>query len=145
PAIAVLVGVSFLSPQSIRRLSLAVFVASIGLIVLALLFGVEVKGSRRWIFGLQPSEFLKPAFVVLAAWLFSESVKRRDVPGNILAFLLLGLSTGLLILQPDFGQTMLISTVWSALFFMAGLHWFWVVGLGGAGVCGVFAAYFLIP
>jgi cell division protein FtsW len=144
-ALAVMIGVSFLSPQALRRLALVVFVVSITLVVATLLFGVEIKGSRRWIAGVQPSEFLKPAFVVLAAWLFSENVKRPDVPGNILAVLLLACSASLLIMQPDFGQTMLISIVWCALFFMAGLHWFWVVGLGGAGVAGIVAAYNLIP
>jgi cell division protein FtsW len=144
-ALAVMIGVSFLSPQALRRLALVVFVVSITLVVATLLFGVEIKGSRRWIAGVQPSEFLKPAFVVLAAWLFSENVKRPDVPGNILAVLLLACSASLLIMQPDFGQTMLISIVWCALFFMAGLHWFWVVGLGGAGVAGIVAAYNFIP
>jgi cell division protein FtsW len=145
PGLAVMIGVSFLSPRSIRRLALVVFGISIALVVATLLFGAEIKGSRRWIFGIQPSEFLKPSFVVLAAWLFSESVKRRDVPGNILAILLLVSSISLLIMQPDVGQTMLISIVWCALFFMAGLHWFWVLGLGGAGASGIVAAYFLIP
>jgi cell division protein FtsW len=145
PALAIMVGVSFLSPQQIRRLALAVFLVSIALVVVTLLFGAEVKGSKRWIAGIQPSEFLKPAFVVLAAWLFSENVKRPDVPGNILAILLLACSAALLIMQPDFGQTMLISIVWGALFFMAGLHWFWMVGLGGVGAGGIFAAYMLLP
>ncbi|GLS21268.1 cell division protein FtsW [Labrys miyagiensis] len=145
PALMVMVGVSFLSPQALRRLALAVFIVSIMLVVATLLFGAEVKGSKRWIAGIQPSEFLKPAFVVLAAWLFSENVKRPDVPGNILAILLLTCSAGLLIMQPDFGQTMLISIVWGALFFMAGLHWFWMVGLGGIGTVGIVAAYHFIP
>ncbi|MDQ0395260.1 FtsW/RodA/SpoVE family cell cycle protein [Labrys monachus] len=145
PALAIMVGVSFLSPRSIRRLALAVFLVSIMLVVATLLFGAEIKGSRRWIVGIQPSEFLKPAFVILAAWLFSENVKRPDVPGNILAILLLAWSAGLLIMQPDFGQTMLISIVWGALFFMAGLHWFWMVGLGGVGAGGILLAYQFIP
>ncbi|MDZ5451856.1 putative peptidoglycan glycosyltransferase FtsW [Labrys sp. ZIDIC5] len=144
-ALMVMIGISFLSPQSIRRLALVMFLVSIALVAATLLFGAEVKGSRRWIAGIQPSEFLKPAFVVLAAWLFSENVKRPDVPANILAMLLLACSAGLLILQPDFGQTMLISIVWGALFFMAGLHWFWMVGLGGVGVVGIVAAYQFIP
>jgi cell division protein FtsW len=145
PAMAVMLGVSFMSPRAIRRFALSMFVASAALVVCTLLFGVEVKGSRRWILGLQPSEFLKPAFVVLTAWLFSEGIKRRDVPGNWLACLLLALSAGLLILQPDFGQTMLLSIVWGALFFLAGLHLFWVLGLAGLGAGGIFAAYLFIP
>jgi cell division protein FtsW len=145
PAAAVLVATSFLSPRDTRRAALLLFVLGMGLIILALMFGHEVKGSRRWIFGIQPSEFVKPAFVILAAWAFSEGAKRRDVPGNILALLLLPITVIPLILQPDFGQTMLLSIVWACLFFMAGLHLFWVVGLGGAGAASVFLAYKLVP
>ena len=128
PAMAVLIAVSFLTPRQVRRMAVIVFLASMALIVLALLFGHEVKGSRRWIFGIQPSEFLKPAFVILVAWAFSEGGKRRDVPGTLLAVLLWPITIVPLMLQPDFGQTMLVSLVWMALFFMAGLHWFWVFG-----------------
>jgi cell division protein FtsW len=145
PAFGVMIGVSFLSPRSIRRAALITFAVSMLLVVATLVFGVEVKGSRRWIFGIQPSEFLKPSFVILAAWLFSEGVKRRDVPGNILSMLLLVSAVSPLVMQPDFGQTMLIAIVWCALFFMAGLHWFWVLGLGGAGAAGIMAAYIFIP
>ncbi|QXX74551.1 FtsW/RodA/SpoVE family cell cycle protein [Methylovirgula sp. HY1] len=136
---------SLLSPRHVRRAALIIFVVSMGLILLALVFGHEVKGARRWIFGIQPSEFLKPAFVVLAAWAFAEGGKRQDVPGNLLALLLLPLTIVPLILQPDFGQTMLLSLVWATLFFMAGLHWIWVVGIGGVGVSGMFLAYKFVP
>ena len=122
-----------------------VFCLGIGLVVAAIMFGHEVKGAKRWIFGIQPSEFVKPAFVVLAAWAFSEGARRRDVPANILALLLLPATIVPLILQPDFGQTMLISMVWAALFFMAGLHWFWVAGIGGVGASGVLLAYKFVP
>jgi len=145
PTIAVLIATSFLSPRHVRRAALIVFVVSMALIIVALLFGHEVKGSKRWILGVQPSEFLKPAFVILVAWAFSEGGKRKDVPGNLIAILLLPLTIVPLILQPDFGQTMLISLVWAALFFMAGLHWFWVAGIGGVGASGVLLAYKFVP
>lgn len=145
PSVAVLVASSFLSPRQVRRVALVVFLISITLIIVALLFGHEVKGSRRWILGIQPSEFLKPAFVILVAWAFSEGAKRRDVPANLLAILLLLLTIVPLILQPDFGQTMLVSLVWVALFFMAGLHWFWMAGIGGAGLGGALLAYKFVP
>jgi cell division protein FtsW len=145
PAIVVLIATSFLSPRHVRRTALLIFLVSMALIIIALLFGHEVKGSKRWILGIQPSEFLKPAFVILAAWAFSESGNRRDVPGNLLALLLLPITIVPLILQPDFGQTMLISLVWAALFFMAGLHWFWVAGIGGIGMSGVLLAYKFVP
>jgi cell division protein FtsW len=145
PAVAALVAASFLSPRQVRRLALCVFLVSMALIIVALLYGHEIKGSRRWIFGVQPSEFLKPAFAVLAAWAFSEAGKRRDVPANLLAVLLLLMTIVPLILQPDFGQTLLVSLVWAALFVMAGLHWFWVAGISGAGLGGALLAYKLVP
>ena len=117
--------------------------------VLAFQFGPEIKGAHRWIMiggmGLQPSEFLKPAFVLISAWAFSEGARRKDMPGALLALVLLPLTIVPLILQPDFGQTMLITIVWCGLFFVAGLHWFWVLGLGGAGFVGIVAAYEFLP
>jgi cell division protein FtsW len=145
PSVAVLVATSFLSPRQVRRVALFVFLVSMALIIVALLYGHEIKGSRRWIFGVQPSEFLKPAFVVLVAWAFSEGGSRRDVPANLLAALLLLMTIVPLILQPDFGQTMLVSLVWAALFIMTGLNWLCVAGIGGAGVGGALLAYKLVP
>jgi cell division protein FtsW len=146
PSALLMVATSFLSPRHVRRAALIVFVISLGLTILTLLFGVEVKGSRRWIFGVQPSEFLKPAFIVLAAWAFSEGASgRAKLAGVGLALLLLPITIGPLIAQPDFGQTMLISLVWAALFFMAGLHWFWVAGVGGVGAVGAALAFRFSP
>ena len=145
PSSLAMIAVSMISPRWVRRSSLLLFIAAMGLIVLALMFGQEVKGSRRWIFGVQPSEFVKCAFVVLAAWAFAEGGRRKDVPGNLLAILILPATIIPLILQPDIGQTMLVSMVWAALFFMAGVHWFWVFGLGGAGMGGLFLAYKFLP
>ncbi len=143
PSAAMLATTSFLSPRHARRAALLLYAVSLGLILLALFYGAEVKGSRRWIAGLQPSEFIKPAFVILAAWAFTEST-RPGAPralARVLSILILPVTIVPLILQPDFGQTMLIALVWAALFFMAGLHWFWVLGLGGAGLVGGLAAY----
>ncbi|MBV1701351.1 MAG: putative lipid II flippase FtsW [Hyphomicrobiales bacterium] len=145
PAIAIMLGVSSLSPRMVRRSALAGYIAMIVLILLALKFGHEIKGARRWIFGIQPSEFLKPCFVVLAAWAFSEGAKANRLPGNYIAILLLPLTAIPLLLQPDFGQTMLISIVWASLFFMAGVHMIWILGIGGIGSLGVIAAYKLSP
>ena len=143
PTAILMIATSFLSPRHVRRAALALFAISLGLIIAALLFGAEVKGARRWIFGVQPSEFIKPAFVVLAAWAFTESGRPGPtaILAKILAFLVLPMTIVPLILEPDFGQTMLVSVVWASLFFLAGLHWFWVVGVGGLGVLGGFAAF----
>jgi cell division protein FtsW len=149
PALLIMIPVSFLSLRHLRRLALIVYAAGMVLILLAFQYGPEIKGAHRWIMigplGLQPSEFVKPAFVVLSAWAFSEGARRKDVPGTLLAFLLLPATIIPLILQPDFGQTMLVTIVWCGLFFVAGLHWFWVMGLGGAGLVGIVAAYQFLP
>src|SRR5690606_30128620 len=118
------------------------------LMVAVLHFGVEVKGARRWIslagVSIQPSEFLKPAFVIICAWLFAERRRDPHMPGTALAILLVAVAVTLLISQPDFGQTMLVSGTWGAMFFMAGMPWLWIVAIGAIGVVGAFSAYTLI-
>jgi cell division protein FtsW len=149
PALAVMLSTSFLPPRYIRRLAVVVFVLSLALIAATIQFGAEVKGARRWIVllgvNIQPSEFLKPAFVILIAWLFGESARRPEMPANTIALALLLVAVTGLVLQPDFGQTMLVALVWSALFFLAGMRIFWVIGLGGAAVVGLATAYMFIP
>ncbi|NRG17838.1 putative lipid II flippase FtsW [Rhizobiales bacterium] len=149
PAIVIMLGVSALSPRQVRRLALFVFLGSVALMVATLFLGVEVKGARRWVqlggISLQPSEFLKPAFVILVAFLLSESGRRREVPGGLFAGLLFLICVALLVAQPDFGQTMLLSMVFAALFFLNGLPWLAIIPLGLLGVGGLFAAYALLP
>ncbi len=149
PSLIVMLTVSFLSPRQIRRSALIVLVISVALIVVTLMFGAEVKGARRWItilgVNIQASESAKPAFVVVVAWLFSESARRPEMPATSMALAaLLGLVT-LLVLEPDFGQTMLILMVWGALFFIAGMRMVWVFGLAGSAAAGLFGAYLLVP
>ena len=149
PSFMVLIGVSFLSPRQVRRSALIVFAISVLLIVATLLVGPEVKGARRWItligVNIQASESAKPAFVVLAAWLFAESARRPEMPATSIALVLLLTLVSLLVMEPDFGQTMLILMVWGALFFIAGMRMFWVMGLAGAAMAGLFGAYLLVP
>jgi cell division protein FtsW len=83
--------------------------------------------------------------VILVAWLFAESARHPEMPANSIALALLLVAVAGLVMQPDFGQTMLVALVWSALFFLAGMRMVWVVGLGGAAVIGLASAYMLIP
>ncbi|MCC6887702.1 MAG: putative lipid II flippase FtsW [Hyphomicrobiales bacterium] len=149
PAIAVMMVTSMLPPRLIRRIALAIFGISLVLMLLTLLYGAEVKGARRWLvllgISVQPSEFLKPAFVVLIAWLFGESARRPEMPANTIALGLLAVVILGLVMQPDFGQTMLILAVWGALFFLAGMRLIWVAGLGGAAMVGLAGAYVTVP
>ena len=149
PAIAIMFGISFLSPRQVRRAAMILLVMSLAAMVLALFFGVEVKGSRRWIsigsFSIQPSEFMKPAFVVICAWLFAEHARQPEIPGNLFAIILFGIVAALLVAQPDLGQTILTAAVWGGMFFMAGMPWLWIIILGGAGVGGLLTAYTFLP
>jgi cell division protein FtsW len=149
PALGAMLFVSFLEARQIRRVSIILLVAMMILMVVVLYVGVEVKGARRWVslagLSVQPSEFLKPAFVIICAWLFAEHKRQPDIPGNILAILLLGVVLALLVAQPDLGQTMLVLGTWGAMFFMAGMSWFWIAAFGIAGAGGAFAAYTIFP
>jgi cell division protein FtsW len=149
PACLVMIAVSFLNHRQLRRLSLAVFIVCLAMTAATLVYGAEVKGARRWIvlagINIQPSEFVKPAFVILISWLFAESTRKSDVPANTIALGLLLSVVAILVLQPDFGQTMLIALVWGALFFMAGMRMIWMAGLAGTAAVGLAGAYFMVP
>jgi cell division protein FtsW len=149
PALGVMIGLSFLSPRQVRRTAMVILAVSLLMMVAALFFGIEVKGARRWItiagISIQPSEFMKPAFVVICAWLFAEHARQPEIPGNLFAIILFGIVAALLVAQPDLGQTILTSIVWGGMFFMAGMPWLWISLLGGIGIAGVFGAYLTLP
>lgn len=148
PAVAVLAGVSMLNVKQVRRLAAGVFAASFLLMAATLVAGPEIKGATRWLsvgpISIQPSEFVKPAFAVLAAWLFSEGARGR-IPGAAIAFGLFAAVAVVLALQPDFGQLSLVTLVFAGLFFLSGLSWFWIGMLGGVTMAGSLAAYSLVP
>jgi cell division protein FtsW len=149
PAIAVMIGLSFLTPRQVRRTAIVLLVIALAMMILALFFGIEVKGSRRWVtlagISIQPSEFMKPAFVVVCAWLFAEHARQPEIPGNLFAIILFGIVASLLVAQPDLGQTILTTAVWGGMFFMAGMPWIWIILLGVCGVGGLLTAYYVFP
>jgi cell division protein FtsW len=141
--------VSLLNPWQIRRLALFLFCFGALLMILTLLQGAERNGAARWLavgsLVIQPSEFVKPGFVVLSAWLFSESVKRPDMPAIELAALLLALFVALLVFQPDMGQSIIAICVWCGLFFLSGYSWRLVPLFACLAAAGFTAAYFSMP
>ncbi|MCA3556399.1 MAG: cell division protein FtsW [Aestuariivirga sp.] len=147
-AAPVLVTLSFFPPRYARRAGLFVFCAALGLMAAALFFGPEIKGAHRWInigpVSLQPSEFAKPAFVVVAAWFLAEHTRRPEMPGQIIALLFAAAFVGLLVMQPDYGQTALVILTFGSMLLIYGISWFTVLGLGALGAAGVFAAYELV-
>lgn len=144
-----MLGVSALSPKGARRLAVLALAGSLLLMLALPLIGYEVKGATRWVrigsFGLQPSEFLKPALIVTAAWLFAEEKRGAPVPGRAIAFIIFGISVALLMIQPDFGQSVLLTLCFGGVFFASGLSWLWVAILGGLAVSGSTLAYFTFP
>ncbi len=122
---AVMIVVSFFSPSGVRRLAFALLAASLGGMVLVLLYGADFNGAQRWLsfagYSLQPSEFAKPAFVVVIGWLFAEANENRDMPAAPIAFFIWLVLVVLLILQPDVGQTALISATAGIMYVLAGL------------------------
>ncbi|HWI27337.1 MAG TPA: putative peptidoglycan glycosyltransferase FtsW [Stellaceae bacterium] len=148
-ALAVMFVVSLQSPRMVRRIALVGFVISLILLAYTLVGGVEIKGARRWIslpgLSLQPSEFVKPCFAVISAWLFSQYRLREDFPGHWIAIGLYLMIVVLLIKQPDLGQTALVSAVWFTQFFLAGLRLYWVAAGMASGAAGLIGAYITLP
>ena len=135
---------SFFSKDNVRRFSVLLFLITFLALILLPFFGTDFgKGATRWYsfgFGsIQPSEFLKPVFVVFSAWLIAESEKINGPPGNFLSFLMAVLITLLLIVQPDFGQAALILFGWGVVYFVGGAPIILLIIIAGAVIClGIF-------
>lgn len=143
--IGIMLAVSMMQARMIRRLSLIVFLAALALMVCVLIFGDEINGARRWLrlggFSLQPSEFAKPAFIVLSAWAFSETQKQIDMPARSIAVGLLLVLVALLLMQPDVGQTFLAGAIWATLFVLSGQPLVWAGVFAAIGILGLAGAY----
>jgi cell division protein FtsW len=146
---AILIGVSVLPHRTIRILAILMLLFSIVLLLATLQFGEEAKGARRWIYifgySFQPAEAVKPAYAVVGAWLFSQWMVKRDVPGWQIATGLLLVIIAVLLLQPDVGQTALMVFTWLVLLFLSGISWWLIIGLGFLGIASAFVAYLFFP
>jgi cell division protein FtsW len=147
-AITILVGTSMIDSATTRIAAAAIF--ALGLIGawLALVVGVDINGAHRWLdFGglaLEPSEFLKPAFAILAAAFLADKLK-RGFPGELVTVALLAPAIIILLLQPDVGQTMLLSALCVVMLFLGGLAYYWLVAIGAGGGLLAVLAYVLHP
>ncbi len=125
-AIIVMFSVSLLNTKQIRRLSLAVFIISFIILAAMPWIGLEKKGAVRWIIvpilnvSLQPSEFLKPAFIIVLSTLLAEKYRNKQFKGFTYAFILYIAATGLLIIQPDIGMAVVLTAATVCLFYLAG-------------------------
>lgn len=145
-SLIVMVLVSLMTPRGVRRLAVGLAgVALIGMVA-TLFLGAEIKGASRWLqiagLSVQPSEFIKPAFAVIAAWLFADTGRQFSFPGNRMATGLFFIIALLLLLQPDLGMTLVITAIWGAEFFLAGLPLVLVVLVAVLLMGGLVGAYF---
>lgn len=147
PAFIVMIGVSLLDSRTLWRVASVVFAGGILAMIAVLFVGVEVKGAHRWLplpfISLQPSELVKPSFAVAAAWILARQKENPAFPGHKIAAAMFAATAGLLLLQPDFGMTILLTCMFGAQVLLAGLPWRHVGMLGGGAAAGSVAAYFI--
>lgn len=141
--------VSLLEPKMVRRICTLGFAGGIVMMILVLLVGPEIKGSTRWLsigpIALQPSEFIKPCFFVVVAWMFSEKLKTSEFPGYAIGTMFYLLVVILLVLQPDIGTALTTTVVWAGMFFLAGLPIIFIGFIAIAGMIAAVGAYLVFP
>ena len=144
-ALTVMLACSMLTPGMIRRLGVLGFALAFVALALLPLFGTDFgKGAVRWFsFGfasVQPSEFLKPGFIIVTAWLMAASAEVNGPSGKAISFVMTLIITGFLAMQPDFGQAMLILFGWGVIYFIAGAPMLLIGGvISLVGMAGTFA------
>ena len=149
PSFGIMFFVSILDNRNLKKFALILYFFSIFLIFLTLLFGTEIKGARRWIslFGLsiQPSEFAKPALIIITAWMFSKQQKEPEFRGKFIAAVFWLFLAFLLVLQPDIGMLVVVSAVWFGQLFLNGLPIIFVVVTVISGLSAFVLAYMFLP
>ena len=145
-SILVMFIVSLLNRTGVRRLAVICFSCSIILMISILVTGEEIKGAIRWFklggISIQPSEFVKPSFAIISAWMFASWRLKEDFPGYLVSVGLYLVVVALLLMQPDVGMSILVSVVWGVQFFLAGLPMLLVLVIGLVFISGGFIAYF---
>tara|TARA_X000000368_G_scaffold396049_1_gene364027 strand:- start:6342 stop:7535 length:1194 start_codon:yes stop_codon:yes gene_type:complete len=141
-----ILGLSILSVQENRRIALICFLITFILLCALPIWGTDHgKGAVRWLsffgFSLQPSEFLKPFFVVAIAWAISAGQKDKNIPGTAISFIITLLIVSLLVMQPDFGQAALFLSIWTIVYFVSGASYRLLVGFIFLTLIGGFMAY----
>ncbi|MGH1368735.1 MAG: putative lipid II flippase FtsW [Maritimibacter sp.] len=145
-AFAAMFVTTMMTPQLVRRLAVIGFLAAFVAIVFLPVFGTDFgKGAVRWyslgFASFQPSEFLKPVYIVVAAWLMAASQDIQGPPGKTMSLILTMVIVGFLAMQPDFGQSALILFGWGVMYFLAGAPYFLMVGAAGMVVFAGYIAY----
>lgn len=147
-AFLLIIFFSFFSRKWLKRFSILGFIGSILLLILVRFYGYEVKGATRWInilgLSIQPSEFVKPFFAVVAGWILSLKFE-GEFPSFSICISLYSIVALLLIIQPDFGMLVMVTAVFGIQLFIAGMPIFWIILAAFMLVFGVTAAYFWLP
>jgi cell division protein FtsW len=145
-SIPAMIVISMMPREQLKRLCALGAAVCIGAMVLVPILGQEVNGARRWLglgfMQVQPSEFLKPFFIVSMAWLLSLKEKDKGLPVMLLSGGFTAVVAVLLMLQPDFGSTIIFGTVWIAMIALAGVNLRILAGMGVGGLIGIVLAYF---
>jgi cell division protein FtsW len=147
-AISVLVTASLLDPRQMKLSAAVIFALALIGACFVLLNGDSVNGAHRWVqiggFTLQPSEFLKPAFAILAATFLADKLK-HGYPGELATLGILAPAIIVLLLQPDVGQTALLVALCAIMLFFGGLAYYWIAALAGGGAALAILAYTIHP
>lgn len=145
-ALIAMIITSMMAPSTVRRWATVAFGFALASLILLPIFGTDFgKGATRWyslgFASVQPSEFIKPAFVVFAAWLIAASFEPDGPPGRLMSFAAAITIAGFLALQPDFGQASLILFAWAVMYFSAGAPLLFILLMAGASVFAGMIAY----
>jgi cell division protein FtsW len=147
--VSIITVISFFQMRYIRKLAIIGYIICVLLLIYILLFGIEIKGAKRWIslFGvsLQPSEFLKPTLAITTAWLISEQYRDRKFPGIVLSIFSILLVIPLLLLQPDIGMAFVITSTWIAQLFVSGMSVFMMLLFVSTVIPALFVFYITLP
>ncbi len=148
-ALIIMFAASLFDRSWVRRASAVVFCGAFVLLMAILLIGHEAKGAQRWVeiagFTLQPSEFVKPALIVLSGWLLAQRQLYPGGPWAVVALVFYVVTLGLLLLQPDVGQSALLTAAFIVTFFVSGLPWKWAAMFFGGGIGLSASLYALLP
>ncbi|WP_054119847.1 FtsW/RodA/SpoVE family cell cycle protein [Porphyrobacter sp. AAP60] len=143
--LSLMIGLSFLSRDQARRVGILVGAVMLALMFVVPIFGEEKNGARRWInvgMSLQPSEFLKPGFAIICAWILSWRLRDGALPVMWYVSGLMALIAGLLMAQPNLGDAILFAGIWLVMMLLAGIPWQRVGAMIGIGAAGLTLAYF---
>ncbi len=149
PTIAFIFLVSLMNEKTLWRISLVAMPITITMMIAAIFFGPEVNGAHRWItlhgISIQPSEFAKPFFAIISAWLIAKARQKPGFPGYQLSLGLFLVIISLMLMEPDLGMSFVLACMWGVQMFLSGLPIIVIVGLVGIGIIGLFCAYLFSP